>query len=207
MHPYSLLKRQTLRVRVHSRPQGPLVPLSSQGKHHIIPGNLRVPLPHTPTCAPLSRLIVGSHAAASDQYIASTIRPAAEHVEVELRSTCGALEAAVNGSARSAPESHRADTRGRAQVDLLRGVAPTGASFDHVAAVLTALRCDHGHDHDTLSTSSLGLTVEASTKSPDEPTSASRAVHEPSKTMEARRQHEMTCGLAAGPARAERADE
>ena len=160
-----------------------------------------------PTCAPLSRLILGSHAAASDQYIASTIRPAAEHVEVELRSTCGALEAAVNGSARSAPESHRADTRGRAQVDLLRGVAPTGASFDHVAAVLTALRCDHGHDHDTLSTSSLGLTVEASTKSPDEPTSASRAVHEPSKTMEARRQHEMTCGLAAGPARAERADE
>lgn len=126
---------------------------------------------------------------------------------MELRSTCGALEAAVNGSARSAPESHRADTRGRAQVDLLRGVAPTGASFDHVAAVLTALRCDHGHDHDTLSTSSLGLTVEASTKSPDEPTSASRAVHEPSKTMEARRQHEMTCGLAAGPARAERADE
>ena len=126
---------------------------------------------------------------------------------MELRSTCGALEAAVNGSARSAPESHRADTRGRAQVDLLRGVAPTGASFDHVAAVLTALRCDHGHDHDTLSTSSLGLTVEASTKSPDEPTSASRAVHEPSKTMEARRQHETTCGLAAGPARAARVDE
>ena len=126
---------------------------------------------------------------------------------MELRSTCGALEAAVNGSARSAPESHRADTRGRAQVDLLRGVAPTGASFDHVAAVLTALRYDHGHDHDTLSTSSLGLTIEASTKSPDEPTSASRAVHEPSKTMEARRQHEMTCGLAAGPARAARAVE
>ena len=160
-----------------------------------------------PTCAPLSRLIVGSHAVAADQYVASIVRPAAEDVEVELRSTCGALEAAVNGSARSAPESHRADTRGRAQVDLLRGVAPTGASFDHVAAVLTALRCDHGHDHDTLSTSSLGLTVEASTRSSDEPTNASRAVHEPSKTMEARRQHEMTCGLAAGPARAERADE
>ena len=47
--PYSLLKRQTLRVRVHSRPQGPLGPLSSQGKHHIIPGNLRVPLPHNPS--------------------------------------------------------------------------------------------------------------------------------------------------------------